>query len=57
MRARVRHVGLGLVLLCVAGTSFLGFLLKSQPTLAACSGEMVLTPFFRAAVLVPTAFR
>jgi uncharacterized membrane protein len=32
MRERVRHVGLGLVLLCAAGTLFVGFLLKSQPT-------------------------
>jgi uncharacterized membrane protein len=33
MPPRVRHVGLGLVLLCLAGTLFLGFLLKSQPSI------------------------
>jgi uncharacterized membrane protein len=32
MPPRVRNVGLGLVLLCLAGTLFLGFLLKAQPT-------------------------
>jgi uncharacterized membrane protein len=32
MPPRVRHVGLGLVLICLAGTLFLGFLLKAQPT-------------------------